>query len=106
MSADLLGNLLHGKFLVGHSLPIQLKSEKPRGDPRGIKVRHFVVYIDKLLVFLNDRVLRIWVIVDGGVGSYLPQSGVLYAAKNILKCVCVCVCVCVCEGGGGGGQGG
>ena len=99
MAADLLSNLLHGKFLVRHSLPIQLESEEPRGDPRGFKVGHFVVYVDKLLVFLDDRVLRVWVVVDGGVGSYFPQGGVFYAAKNIL-CVCVC-CVCVwCVWGG------
>lgn len=82
---DLLCDLLHGQLLVCHPLPVKLQTEQPGGDPGGVKVGHVIVDVHKLLVLGDDRVLRIWVIVDGCVGSNLPKSGVLDATENVLK---------------------
>ena len=85
MGADLISNLLHRKLLVGHLLSVQLKTKELREDPGHVKARHFVVDIDKLLVFGNDRVLRFWVVVDCRVGCDLTQGGVLNATEHILE---------------------
>ena len=84
MGADLISNLLHRQLLVGHPLSVQLKTKEPWGDTGHVKVRHFIVDIDKLLVFGNDCVLRFGIVVDCCVGCDLTQSGVLNATENIL----------------------
>ncbi len=85
VSADLVSNLLHRQFLIGHPLSVQLQSKEPRGDTGHIEVGHFVVDIDELLVFCNDRVLRLGVVVDRCVGSDLTKCGVLNSTENILR---------------------
>ena len=85
VSADLVSNLLHGQLLIGHSLSVQLETKEPRGDTGHIKVRHFVVDVDKLLVFCDDRVLRLGVVVDRCVGGDLTKCGVLNSTENILR---------------------
>lgn len=85
VSADLVSNLLHGQLLVCHSLSVQLETKKPRGDTGHVEVRHFVVDVNKLLIFCDDCVLRLGVIVDRCVGSNLAKSGVLNSTENILR---------------------
>ena len=81
---DLLADLLHGQFLVRHPLPVQLDPEQPGRDSRLVKVRHLVVDVDELLVLSDDRVLRVRVVVDGGVGRDPPERGVLQSAEDVL----------------------
>lgn len=50
---NLFGNLFHCQFLVCHSLAIQFDSQKPWRNFRWIKVGHFVVNVDKLLILGN-----------------------------------------------------
>ena len=71
MRGDLVRDLLHGQLLVSHPLAVQLQSEQPGRDPGHVKVGHFVVDIDKLLVLWNDSVERVGVVIDGCVGSHL-----------------------------------
>ena len=85
MSADFVSNLFHRELLIRHPLSVQFETKEPRGDTGHIEVRHFVVDIDKLLVFCNDCVLGLRVIVDRCVGCDLTQGGVLNATENILE---------------------
>ena len=58
--------------------------EKPRGDPGGVKVRHLVVHIDKLLILGNDGVLWIRIIINSSICSHLNK---LKTEKyNLMKC--------------------
>ena len=84
MATDFLLDLFHGELLVRHPLAIKFQTQQPRGDSSGIKVRHFVVNIDKLLILWDNCILRLRVIVDGRVGRNLPESGVLNSAEDIL----------------------
>ena len=69
--ANLLSYLLHGQLLVGHSLAVQFKTKQPWRDTCCVKVRHFIVDIDKFLVLSDNSVLWVGVIVDGCVGRDL-----------------------------------
>lgn len=84
MAGDLVRDLLHGQLLVRHPLAVKLQSEKPGGDTGGVKVRHLIVDIDKLLVFSHNCIEGLGVIVDGRVGRHLAQSCVLNTTQNIL----------------------
>ena len=85
VSADLVSDLLHCQLLVRHSLSVQFKTEEPGGDTGRVKVGHFIVDIDKLLIFRDDSVLGFWIVVNCCVGRDLTQSGVLNATEDILK---------------------
>jgi hypothetical protein len=85
VSADLVSDLLHRQFLVGHPLSIQFQTKEPRGDTGHIEVRHFIIDVDELLIFCDDCVLRLRVIVDRCVRSDLTKSGVLNSTENILR---------------------
>lgn len=71
---DLLGDLLHGQFAVGHVLAVELDAQQPRRDTRHIEVGHLIVDVDPLLVLCHHRVLRVWVVVDGRVRRHLRKG--------------------------------
>ncbi len=66
-SVDLLCNLLHGQFLVSHTLAIKLNPQQPWGYSVGVKVGHFIVKVHPVLIFSNHSVLWLRVVIDGGV---------------------------------------
>lgn len=85
VAGDLVRDLLHRQLLVRHPLAVQLETEEPGGDARGVKVGHLVVHVDKFLVLLNDRVEGLGVVVDGSVGRNLAQGCVLNTTQDILN---------------------
>jgi len=85
----LLTDVLHSESLVSHPLPVQLDPEKPGRDTTGVEVRHLIVDVDELLVLCYNRVLRVWVVVDGSVGGDLPESSVLQSAQHGLSLLSV-----------------
>ena len=88
---DLLGNLFHCQLLVCHPLSVQFKTQQPGGYACGVKIRHLIVDIDKLLVLGDNCVLGVWIIVDGCVSCDLPQSGVFQPTQHILQQTGDCV---------------
>jgi len=67
VARDLLRDLLHGQLLVRHALAIQLDAQQPRGQLAYLEVRHVIVDLDPLIVLLDHRILRVWIVVDGRV---------------------------------------
>ena len=77
--------MLHGQFSVSHALAVELDAEQPRGDTGGVKVGHLVVEVDPVLILHDDGVLRLGVVVDGGVRRHLAEGCVLETTKDILQ---------------------
>jgi hypothetical protein len=63
----LFGYGLHGQLLVGHALAVELDAEQPRRQFANVKVGHFVVDVDPLLVLGYGCYLRVGIVVDGRV---------------------------------------
>ena len=81
---DLLGDVLHGELLVGHALAIELDAEQPVAESALVEVGHLVVDVHPLLVLGNARLLRVGIVVDGGVGGDLAEGGVLELTQHVL----------------------
>jgi hypothetical protein len=78
-SLNLFRNLLHGQFLVCHTLSVQLDAEEPRRYAGGIKIWHFIVDAYPLLILCYYCIHGVRVVVDSSVCCNSPQCGVLQA---------------------------
>lgn len=81
---DLFRNLFHGQLLIRHTLAVQLDTQQPGRDSRRVKIGHFVVHVDELLILGDHRPLWVWIVVDGGICRHLTQRRVFQPAQHVL----------------------
>lgn len=72
---DLLCNLLHSQFAIGHVLAVELNAQEPWRNAGDVKVGHLVINVYPLLVLLHHSVLGVRVVVDSSVGRHLFTKG-------------------------------
>eukprot|EP00052_Salpingoeca_macrocollata_P029267 m.293933 g.293933 ORF g.293933 m.293933 type:complete len:699 (-) comp22962_c0_seq7:2402-4498(-) len=88
LGLELLVNLTHGQLLVHNANGVQLDAQQPGRPGAGVFLGLGVqIVVDKGLVLGNDRVARVWVVVDGGGAGDVAQRAVLQPVEHGLGVV-------------------
>ena len=82
--SNLLGDLFHAHFLISHTFSVQFDPQQPWRNSGHVKVGHFVINADPLLILIDDGVHRVGIVVDSSVCGYSPQSSMFQTTKYVL----------------------